>query len=321
VVAAAAVAEAQSAGQRQGVPVTTPPQSKASGLKAGTAVTPAPAEAQAPSGSAEGARDAEAGGARAALERRLVETAAALASHAQGLTYVAIGLIVATAALWVLSFLQSRDLRAAVVAVQESSAAARQGVELMQRALVVTQRATVIAGEPKAVWLRDADGRLVGCRLLVTWHNVGNTPTRDMVAAVAGQAAEKPPSQASALPDANVRRQPAIVGPNAVINSAYVNLPIGLVADILHHRAYYLFAGWAEYNDVFDGTPRHRVEFCYWLEFEGDLEAQRLEARFHVHGSHNRHGEAEAPPRVAADGGGARVAEAGGNAAAATPVV
>jgi hypothetical protein len=290
VVAAAGLAEAQGAGQRQGAPVAAPPQSKAPGVKAGTAVTPAPA----PSGSAEeAARGAKAGGARTVLERRLAETAATLASHAQGLTYVAIGLVVATAVLWVLSFLQARDLRAAVVAVQESSAAARKGVELMQRALVVTQRATVIAGEPKAVWLRDAGGRLVGCRLLVTWHNVGNTPTRDMVAAVAGQASEKPPSQASALPDANVRRQPAIVGPNAVVNSAYVNLPIGLVGDILHHRAYYLFAGWAEYNDVFDGTPRHRVEFCYWLELDGDLEAQRLEARFHVHGRHNRHGEAD----------------------------
>jgi hypothetical protein len=299
-VAAAGVAEAQSTGQRQGAPpVTTPPQSKAPSLKAGTAATPAPAEAPGLAGNAEAAAsEAKERAARTALERRLAEMAAALASHAQGLTYVAIALIVATAALWVLSFLQARDLRAAVVAVQEASAAARKGVELMQRALVVTQRATVIAGEPKAVWLRDAGGRLVGCRLLVTWHNVGNTPTKEMIAAVAGQTAEKPPSQASALPDANVRRQPAIVGPNAVISSAYVNLPIGLVADILHRRAYYLFAGWAEYNDVFDGTPRHRVEFCYWLEFEGDPEAQRLEARFRVHGKHNRHGEAEAGVQV-----------------------
>jgi hypothetical protein len=223
-VAAAGVAEAQSTGQRQGAPpVTTPPQSKAPSLKAGTAATPAPAEAPGLAGNAEAAAsEAKERAARTALERRLAEMAAALASHAQGLTYVAIALIVATAALWVLSFLQARDLRAAVVAVQEASAAARKGVELMQRALVVTQRATVIAGEPKAVWLRDAGGRLVGCRLLVTWHNVGNTPTKEMIAAVAGQTAEKPPSQASALPDANVRRQPAIVGPNAVISSAYV---------------------------------------------------------------------------------------------------
>jgi hypothetical protein len=63
------------------------------------------------------------------------------------------------------------------------------------------------------------------------------------------------------------------------------------VADIVERKAYYQLAGWAEYNDVFDNTPRHRVEFCYWLEIEGDLEAQRLEARFHIHGKHNRHCE------------------------------
>jgi hypothetical protein len=161
---------------------------------------------------------------------------------------------------------------------------------------VLTQRATVIAGEPRAVWLRDAGDRLVGCRLLVSWHNVGPTPTRNMIAAVAGQATDRPPPRTGAMPKADARQQPVIVGPNAEINSAYVNLPIGLVADILARRAYYLFAGWAEYNDVFDRTPRHRVEFCYWVEFDGEPESDKIEARFHIHGAHNRHCESEAPP-------------------------
>jgi hypothetical protein len=117
---------------------------------------------------------------------------------------------------------------------------------------------------------------------------------------------EKPPTQNSAPSKVNGREQPAIVAPNAAINSAYVNLPIGLVSDILQRKAYYLFAGWAEYNDVFESTPRHRVEFCYWLEFEGDLEAQRLEARFHIHGKHNRHSESgvdlDAPANGSAGG-------------------
>jgi hypothetical protein len=114
-----------------------------------------------------------------------------------------------------------------------------------------------------------------------------------MVAAVAGQALERPPAQNGAPPRADARQQPAIVGPNAEINSAYVNLPIGLVADILEHQAYYLFAGWAEYNDVFDQTPRHRVEFCYWVELEGEPDSDKIEARFHIHGAHNRHCESE----------------------------
>jgi hypothetical protein len=275
-------AAAQGAGQRQPAAAKAQPR------------FPAPEHAAAPARSAEAAareaaereaRDQE----RAALERRLAETAAALGEHALGLTYGAVGLIALTASLWLMAFLQARELRVAVRAIEASSTAARYSTEFMQRALVLTQRATVIVGEPKAVWLRDAGDRLVGCRLLVAWHNVGATPTRDMIAAVAGLATEKPPSQSSALPRTDARRQPAIVGPNAAVNSAYVNLPIGLVADILRHRAHYLFAGWAEYNDVFEHTPRHRVEFCYCLEFEGDLEANRLEARFHLHGRHNRH--------------------------------
>jgi hypothetical protein len=33
------------------------------------------------------------------------------------------------------------------------------------------------------------------------------------------------------------------------------------------------------------------VEFCYWVEFDGDPETGKLEARFHIHGEHNRHCE------------------------------
>jgi len=74
-----------------------------------------------------------------------------------------------------MAFLQARDLKAAVRAVQESAAGARSAAEATQRALMLTQRATVIVGEPRAVWLRDANERLVGCRLLVSWHNVAWT--------------------------------------------------------------------------------------------------------------------------------------------------
>jgi hypothetical protein len=285
----AGLAAAQSGAQRQEGP-SAKAQSRSPALKPGVAAAPE----QAPAKSAEDlARAARERAERAALERQLAEAVAALAGQGRILTYATIGLIVVTVGLWVATLLQSRDVKAAVLAVQESSAAARRSTEFMQRALVLTQRATVIVGEPRAVWLRDSDSRLVGCRLLVTWHNVGTTPTQDMIEAVAGLTTEKPPLQNSALPKANARQQPAIVGPNAAINSASVSLPIGLVADIRDHRAYYLFAGWAEYNDVFEHTPRHRVEFCYWLDFEGDIEAQKLEARFHIHGKHNRHCESE----------------------------
>jgi hypothetical protein len=289
------------AAQRQRGPGGKPPQLKGKPAKANPAITSAPDQADKEAKDAEeAAAAAKQRAALAPLERQLAEVSAASASHSLALTYATIGLIVVSASLWLMAFLQARDLKAAVRAVQESAAGATSAAEATQRALVLTQRATVIVGEPRAAWLRDANDRLVGCRLLVTWHNVGSTPTRNMVAAVAGQATERPPPRTSAMPKADARQQPVIVGPNAAVNSAYVNLPIGLVADVLARRAYYLFAGWAEYNDVFDRTPRHRVEFCYWVEFEGEPEADKIDARFHIHGQHNRHCETEVP--IAANG-------------------
>ena len=198
------------AAQTQGGPVASRRNSKASRRRPTRRSRPRLDQA------AKEAKDAEDASAAAKqraelapLERQLAEVSAASASHSLALTYATIGLIVVSASLWLMAFLQARDLKAAVRAVQESAAGARSAAEATQRALVLTQRATVIVGEPRAAWLRDANDRLVGCRLLVTWHNVGPTPTRNMIAAVAGQATERPPPRTSAMPKADA---PAAAG-------------------------------------------------------------------------------------------------------------
>lgn len=233
---------------------------------------------------------------RAAVDRRLEEATAELANFAVGLFYATIGLFVVTASLWLLAYLQSRDMKAAVLAAKESSAAARTSAEVAQRGLVLTQRATVIVKEPKAIWLWDEDRDLLGCRLFVTWHNVGGTPTSNMVAAIMGQALEKRPPPDYVIPKGSPRIQPVMAGPNSSVNGSHINIPVELVADILDHKTHYLLRGWAEYDDVFDNTPRHRTEFCYLVEFEGDLDARKMQALFHVHGKHNRHYDCHAKP-------------------------
>jgi hypothetical protein len=231
-----------------------------------------------------------------ALEQRLAETTAELANFAVGLFYATMGLFVVTASLWLLAYLQSRDMKAAVLAARESSAAARTSAEVAQRGLVLTQRATVVVKEPKAVWLWDEEQGLVGCRLFVTWHNVGSTPTSNMLAAIMGQALEKRPPQDYVVAKGSPRIQPVMAGPNSSVNGSHINIPVELVADIIDHKAHYLLRGWAEYDDVFDNTPRHRVEFCFLVEFEGDLDARKVQALFHIHGKHNRHYDCNAKP-------------------------
>ena len=232
----------------------------------------------------------------ATLEHRLAEVTAELANFAVGLFYATVGLFIVTASLWLLTYLQSRDMKAAVLAAQESSAAARTSAEVAQRGLILTQRATVVVKEPKAVWLWDEDQDLVGCRLFVTWHNVGSTPTSNMVAAIMGQALEKRPPQDYVIAKGSPRIQTVMVGPNSIVNGSHINIPVELVSDILDHKTHYLLRGWAEYNDVFDNTPRHRVEFSYLVDFEGDLDARKMQALFHIHGKHNRHYDCNAKP-------------------------
>jgi len=270
-------------------------QSKAKPKQRATEQTPA-VEVPEPRAKEKAAQDAKDREERAALERRLAEVTAELANFAVGLFYATIGLGVVTGGLWLLAYLQSRDIKAAVLAAQESSAAARMSAQVAERSLVLTQRATVIVHEPKAIWLRDGSEKLVGCRLFVTWHNVGSTPTRDMVAAVAGLALDKRPPLDYVIPKANARHQATTMGPNSIMSSGHINLPMGLIADILQRRKHYLFCGWADYNDVFPNTPRRRAEFCYRLDFEGDLETQHIQAAFHIHGERNCQREIDAEP-------------------------
>jgi hypothetical protein len=66
--------------------------------------------------------------------------------------------------------------------------------------------------------------------------------------------------------------------------------------------------GWAEYDDVFPGTPRRRTEFCYRIFVMGDPTdatvgnepgPQKVSFRWHLHNSHNgADGECGTPLRT-----------------------
>jgi hypothetical protein len=59
--------------------------------------------------------------------------------------------------------------------------------------------------------------------------------------------------------------------------------------------------GWAEYDDVFEGTPRHRTEFCHKWSVGGDpRNPTRVSHRYAVHDKYNgADEECEHPLRTA----------------------
>lgn len=42
-------------------------------------------------------------------------------------------------------------------------------------------------------------------------------------------------------------------------------IPMNIISDAIIEKIYLYFYGWCEYDDVFQGTSRHRTEFCLKL--------------------------------------------------------
>ena len=52
------------------------------------------------------------------------------------------------------------------------------------------------------------------------------------------------------------------MGPNNTINAGPIDIPTSVFNDALMGNIHLYFYGWCEYDDIFDGAPRHRSEFC-----------------------------------------------------------
>src|ERR1700693_2571114 len=65
------------------------------------------------------------------------------------------------------------------------------------------------------------------------------------------------------------RCTPSVIGPRS---ETYIPVNIAIQDAIAAHerRKRILVYGWLEYNDIFEGSRRHRTEFCYEFEFFTD---------------------------------------------------
>jgi hypothetical protein len=58
---------------------------------------------------------------------------------------------------------------------------------------------------------------------------------------------------------------PTIIGPKATVETDVMNIPIATIRAVAAGTEHVYVWGWADYDDVFNDTPRHRTEFCYKL--------------------------------------------------------
>jgi hypothetical protein len=129
----------------------------------------------------------------------------------------------------------------------------------------------------------------LGGRVLcvVIWENAGNTPTKTLKTWVNWGRFREDIDDTFDYPDLGMEegRSQSHIGPHATISTQTFSLAAEDVRALHDETAFMYLWGWAEYHDIFPGTPRHRTEFC--ARVTGQVEGDRMLVGFLHHHAHN----------------------------------
>jgi len=187
------------------------------------------------------------------------------------------GLLVAIGLLLAIAFLvQSLYLGLALRAVRKSTRA-------VERNMATAQRAFLYIGA--MTW--SAVGTNV--RINPTWANSGSTPTRNLRISTNWKISH------GELPADTVftyTRPPErlFLGPGGRADVGAALIPMRDVQAAIEERVQLYFWGRATYEDMFEGSEPHFLEFCYRLDVTGAT-PDKIALTFTHYGSHNRSDE------------------------------
>lgn len=178
------------------------------------------------------------------------------------LAFFTLGLFIYTARLW----------RATGQLVQES----RNSLESTQRAFVFIKTFEVRnIPDPK---------KLI---ILPQWENSGDTPTKNMLNHVNWAYFEHDLPDDFDFPDfSGEERTPTLIGPHATQYTSPLEIDAQHIDSVIAGKQRIYIWGWAEYDDVFSATSRHRTEFCNEV-LVSRVSDQELSIRFRLYRKHN----------------------------------
>lgn len=147
-----------------------------------------------------------------------------------------------------------------------------------------SQRAFVFADGVKADNVTSAD-----LKLRIYWKNTGDTPPKNLILhANFGLFSSGMPDDFNFPDYGHQRRIPTLLGPHSELTSTPLLIPLPHIDEVIRGNTHLFTWGWAEYNDIFEGTSRHRTEFCYQVNFEKDpIEETKLHVIYSSHYRHN----------------------------------
>jgi hypothetical protein len=184
------------------------------------------------------------------------------------------GLLIAVGLFLALAFaLQALYLWFALRAVWRSAVAAERNMTAVRRAFVYIGSMT---------W--DVAGANV--KVGPVWANSGTTPTRSLRISTNWKAShgELPPDFTYTYPRPPER---LLLGSNARTEAGSMLIPMRDIQAAIEDRVQLYVWGRATYEDVFDGTEPHFVEFCHRIEAKGTA-PNDIALTFVHYGHHNR---------------------------------
>jgi hypothetical protein len=139
----------------------------------------------------------------------------------------------------------------------------RESLKIAQQAMVTGNRAYISI---RSVFFGSnlRDGELQGINTGFTLENTGNTPTKYMISHSSMRIFTGDILANFEFPDLDERQGVRIfIAPKQWVGSFVFNVTREeLLSCVGGHRRIFIW-GWADYNDAFPNTPRHRTEFCY----------------------------------------------------------
>lgn len=119
------------------------------------------------------------------------------------------------------------------------------------------------------------------------WENSGDTPTKKMRNHVNWTyfVTDIPPD--FDFPDITGEESTAVlIGPHATLNTSPLEINMQCIDNVAQGKGHLYIWGWAEYNDVFENTNRHRTEFCSEVLISKISETE-ISIRFRLYKLHN----------------------------------
>jgi len=180
-------------------------------------------------------------------------------------------------------------LIATFVATGIAAVAAAFQARLTRLGLIHTQRAFVFIKEIDTFSFPDRPLM----KIMPKWENSGQTPTKRMVNHVNWKFFEGDIPADYDFPDLPGEPSvPILLGPGGNVFTSSLDIATPFLERVIRGEGRIYLWGWADYDDVFAKTPRHRTEFCnemVALQLAPDKAdgSQKAALQFRMHRAHN----------------------------------